>query len=162
MRMPVQSLVSLSGLRICHELWCRLQMCLWSGVAVAVAAAAASHCGSYSIPSRGTSIHHRYSAPRAPPKKEFKELKRPGGSISIMHHGNHWINLLFQLLYRVLGHILEGLHNFWNWQSIKNSASLEFPLWLSRNESDKPLRTRVRSLTSFSRFKDPALPWAVV
>ena len=35
----VQSLASLSGLKIpcCHELWCRLQMWLGSGVAVAVA-----------------------------------------------------------------------------------------------------------------------------
>lgn len=36
--MWVQSLVLLSGLRIqhCHELWCKLQMWLVSGVAVAV------------------------------------------------------------------------------------------------------------------------------
>ena len=35
----VQSLASFSGLRIqrCHELWCRSQMRLGSGVAVAVA-----------------------------------------------------------------------------------------------------------------------------
>ena len=39
MRMQVQSLASLSELRIqrCHELWCRLQMRLGSGIAVAVA-----------------------------------------------------------------------------------------------------------------------------
>ena len=39
MRMQVPSLASLSGLRIwhCHELWCRSQMRLGSGVAVAVA-----------------------------------------------------------------------------------------------------------------------------
>ena len=38
MRLRVQSLASLSGLRIwhCHELWCRLQMWLRSCVAVAV------------------------------------------------------------------------------------------------------------------------------
>ena len=38
MRTGVQSLASLSGFRIqsCHELWCRLQMRLGSGVAVAV------------------------------------------------------------------------------------------------------------------------------
>ena len=38
MRKHVQSLVSLSGLRIqhCHELWCRLQMQLRSHDAVAV------------------------------------------------------------------------------------------------------------------------------
>ena len=39
MRLRVQSLTSLSGLRIwhCHELWCRLQMWLESGIAVALA-----------------------------------------------------------------------------------------------------------------------------
>ena len=38
MRMCVQSLVLLSGLRIrhCHEMWCRLQMQLKSHIAVAV------------------------------------------------------------------------------------------------------------------------------
>ena len=39
MRMRVQSLVSLSGLRIrhCHELWCWLQMQLGTGFARALA-----------------------------------------------------------------------------------------------------------------------------
>ena len=39
MRLQVQSLVSLSGLRIlpCRELWCRSQMWFGSGIAVAVA-----------------------------------------------------------------------------------------------------------------------------
>ena len=43
-RLRVQSLASLSGLRIrcCHELWCRLQTRLGSGVAVAVARSAAA------------------------------------------------------------------------------------------------------------------------
>ena len=38
MRTRVWSLASLSGLKIrhCHELWCRLQMRLGSGVSVAV------------------------------------------------------------------------------------------------------------------------------
>ena len=45
-RLWVRSLASLSGLRIrrCRELWCRLQMWLRSGVAVALAQA-----GSYSF-----------------------------------------------------------------------------------------------------------------
>ena len=56
MRIQIQSLASLSGLRIqhFHELWCRPQMWLGSGVAVAVVKA-----GSYSsdsTPSLGTSI----------------------------------------------------------------------------------------------------------
>ena len=39
MRLLAKSLVSLSGLRIqcCHDLWCSSQMCLRSGVAVALA-----------------------------------------------------------------------------------------------------------------------------
>ena len=39
MRLWVQSLASLSGLKIwhCHELWCRSQTRLGSGIAVAVA-----------------------------------------------------------------------------------------------------------------------------
>ena len=43
MRMQVRSLALLSGLRIqhCCELWCRLQMCLGSCVALAVARLAA-------------------------------------------------------------------------------------------------------------------------
>ena len=38
MRLWVRSLALLNGLRLwhCHELWYRLQMCLGSGVAVAV------------------------------------------------------------------------------------------------------------------------------
>ena len=44
MSLRVQSLASLSGLRIrrCHELWCRSQTWLRPGVAVAVAVAVAS------------------------------------------------------------------------------------------------------------------------
>ena len=68
MRMQVQSLASLSGLRIwcCCELWCRSQMWLRSGVAVAVVKAGS--CSSNSTPSPGTSICQRYS-----PKKTNKQ-----------------------------------------------------------------------------------------
>ena len=56
MRMQVQSLASLGRLRIqcCHELCCRSQMWLGSGVAVAVVSAGS--CSSNSTPSLGTSI----------------------------------------------------------------------------------------------------------
>ena len=56
------------GLRIqhCHELWCRSQRWLGSGIAVAVAQAGS--CSSYSIPSLGTSICCRCS-----PKKKKKK-----------------------------------------------------------------------------------------
>ena len=55
MRMWVHYLVSLSGLRIrcCHELWCRLQTRLGSGVARAVVDAGS--CSSDLTPSLGPS-----------------------------------------------------------------------------------------------------------
>ena len=58
MRMGVQSLgyLSESGIRCCHELWCRLKMPLGSCIAVAVGEA--SKCSSDSTPSLGTSICH--------------------------------------------------------------------------------------------------------
>ena len=66
MRFQVQSLASLSGLRIqhCLELWCGLQMLLGSGVAVA------GSCSSSSTPSLGTSICCGCS-----PKKQKKKPK---------------------------------------------------------------------------------------
>ena len=56
MRLRVQSLASLSGLRIqcCRKLWCRFQRRLESGVAVAMALA--SSYSSDSTPSLGTSM----------------------------------------------------------------------------------------------------------
>ena len=54
----VQSLASLSGLRIwcCHELWCRLQMRLGSGVVMAMVEAGT--CRSDSTPSLRTYVCH--------------------------------------------------------------------------------------------------------
>ena len=43
--------------RCCHELWCRLQIPLRSGVAVAVTQARS--CGSISTPILGTSVCHK-------------------------------------------------------------------------------------------------------
>ena len=65
MRTQVRSLASLSGFRIrhCHELWCRSQMHLRSGVAVAVGGS----CSRVLVPSLGTYICCRYS-----PKKTKK------------------------------------------------------------------------------------------
>ena len=70
MRTQVQSLASLSGLRIwcCRKQWCRFHTQLRSDMAVAVVQA--SSCSSNLIPSLGTSICHRGS-----PKKE-KEKKK--------------------------------------------------------------------------------------
>ena len=58
-RMRVQSLAFLSGLKIrrYHKLWCRWKMWLGSGVAVAVMEACG--CSSNLTPSMGTSLHHR-------------------------------------------------------------------------------------------------------
>ena len=68
MRLRVPSLALLSGLRIqcCHELWCRLQMQLRSGVAVAVVQG--SSCSSNLTASLGTSIWRQCS-----PKKKKKK-----------------------------------------------------------------------------------------
>ena len=66
----IRSLALLSGIRIwsCHELWCRSQMWLGSGVAVAVAKAGS--CSSNLIPSLGTSKYHGCG-----PKKQKKKKK---------------------------------------------------------------------------------------
>ena len=71
MRLQVQSLASLGGLKIqgCCELWCRLQTRLGSRVAVALAWAGGY--SSYSTPSLGTSIR-RGNSPRNSKKTKKK------------------------------------------------------------------------------------------
>ena len=71
MRMQVQSLVSLSELRIGvgHKLRCRLHMQLGFGITVAMVEA--SSCSSYSTSSLGTSICHGCST-----KKKKKKTKK--------------------------------------------------------------------------------------
>ena len=73
MRFRVQSLASLSGLRIqhCRELWCRSQMQLGSGTAVAVVLAWS--CSSDSAPSLGTSICCGWGPKKK--KKIFNKIK---------------------------------------------------------------------------------------
>ena len=68
MRMRVQSLALLSGLRIwhCRELWCRSQT--WLGFRVAVAVVSALSYSSDSTPSLGTSMCRTCG-----PKKQRKE-----------------------------------------------------------------------------------------
>ena len=70
MKMQVQSLASLSGLRIwcCHELRCRSQTQLGSDVAVAVVLAGS--CSSNETPRLGTSICHGCG-----PKKQNNKTK---------------------------------------------------------------------------------------
>lgn len=74
MRLWVQSLAPLSGLRIwrCHELWCKLQTHLRFGVAVAVAKAGSS--SSNWTPSLGTSICCGYSPKKAKRKEKKKKF----------------------------------------------------------------------------------------
>ena len=69
MRMRVQSLTSLSGLRIwcCHELWCRLQMQIGSHVAVAGSCSSDSTPRAWALP---------YATPAALKKKGKKKKKR--------------------------------------------------------------------------------------
>ena len=69
MRMRVQFIASLIGLgiRLCSDLWYRLQMWLESGVAVPVAGS----CSSDSIPSLGISMCHTCSLKKQ--KKSKKE-----------------------------------------------------------------------------------------
>ena len=71
MRMQVQSLAPLSGLRIprCHELWCWWQMWLGSGISVAVVQAGS--CSSHSDPAWETP----YATGAAPPPKKKKSEK---------------------------------------------------------------------------------------
>ena len=77
-RMQVWFLASLSGLRIwhCHELWCRLEMWLISGMAVAVA----SCCSSNYIPSLGTSICHSCG-----PNKQTNKQTKMHNTISLKY-----------------------------------------------------------------------------
>ena len=85
MRMLVQSLASFSKSRIqrYHELWCRSQTRLRSGMAVAVAVAVAGSCSSNWTPSLGTSICHG-CGPKKKKKKKKKMLglKAPGALIA--------------------------------------------------------------------------------
>ena len=71
-----------SGLRIrhCHELWCRSQMWLGSGVDVAVAVVWAGSCSSDLTPSLGTSMHCRCGPRKKRKKEKRKKLKELGKS----------------------------------------------------------------------------------
>ena len=84
MRTQVQSLASLSGLRIqhCHELWCRSEIRLGSLIAVAV-----TQAGGYSSdlnPSLGTSICHR-CGPKKVKRQKRKEKKERMKLIADFH-----------------------------------------------------------------------------
>ena len=84
MRTGVQSLASLSELRIqhCHELQCRLQMRLRSGIAMAVLQAGS--CSSDLTPSLGTSIYLRCD-PRE--NKQTNKKKNSVVGVPLWHSG---------------------------------------------------------------------------
>ena len=75
MRMRVQSLALLSGLRIrhCHELWCRSQIPL--GSRIAVTAVWGQRCSAHSTHSLGISICHGFD-PRKQKNKNKKDKKQ--------------------------------------------------------------------------------------
>ena len=77
-RLRVRSLALFSGLRIrcCRELWCRWQMRLGSGVAVAVAMVQAGSCSSDETTSLGTSMCHGCGPKRT---KKTEKGRRGGG-----------------------------------------------------------------------------------
>jgi len=80
MRLWVRSLALLSGLRIwhCGGLWCRLQMWLRSGMAVAVPVVWAGSCRSNWTPSLGNSI-----CCGSDPRKDQKKKKKRNISFQI-------------------------------------------------------------------------------
>ena len=75
MRLWVRSLAWLSGSRIqrCRKLWCRLQMRLGSGIAVAVAQS--SSCSSDWTRSLGASICHLYGPNKTKKKRNHSSLQ---------------------------------------------------------------------------------------
>ena len=77
MRMQVQSLASLSRLRIwrCLELQCRSQM--WLGSSVAVAMVEVGSCSSDSTPSLGTSVCSEGSPKKTKRKKKVGQALSP-------------------------------------------------------------------------------------
>ena len=83
MRMQVGSLASLIVSRIqhCHELWCRSQTWLRSGVAVAVA----SSCSSDLTPSVGKSICRKFG-----PKKQSKWASNREGKLLKKPNDTSW------------------------------------------------------------------------
>ena len=76
MKLWVQSLAFLSGLRIWHccELWCRSQT-RWLVSCISVAVVQANSCSSYLTPSLGTSICHE-CGPKKQKQKQKKTIKQ--------------------------------------------------------------------------------------
>ena len=137
MRMWVQSLAPLSGLRIqhFHELWCRLMT--WPGSHIAVSVLQASSCKSDLTPSLGTSICRRYS-----PKKKKKEKN------------SLWTRSVYIYWALNMSIILLTGHNFWKWLSLLITLLTHFLLttgltpsylsWLKRSVSAEWISKRIQ------------------
>jgi len=92
MRIWVQSLALLSGLRIrcCCELWCRLQ--IWLGSYIAMAMVQAGNCSSDLTPSLGTSI-----CLRCDPKKQKKKKKKEEKNVNTYNFSNQRLEHLVHI-----------------------------------------------------------------
>ena len=119
MRRKVQSLASISGLRIqhCHELWCRSQTQL--GSCVAVALAQASGYSSDLTPALGTSKHHGGSPKKKKMKRKKERKKLTFKEFLLWHNGLRiqlqWLRSLqrheFNPQPGKMGYIIQHYHN---------------------------------------------------
>ena len=104
MRMRVQflALISRSGSQSCHELWCRSQTQLGSGIVMAVAKARS--CSSDLIPSLGISICHRCRCKKKKIKYINNNFQEFPGGLAQYRSGVVTAVVLVQSLARALPH----------------------------------------------------------
>ena len=118
MKMQVQSLASLSGLRIqwCHQLQCRSQIQLVSGIAMAVAKACS--CSSDLTPSTGISIccrcgHKKKKRENRIGKDQLWVFLLPRASASLSIRYGAWYPMILPSLPTSLHSALKCLKYFW-------------------------------------------------
>ena len=131
MRLHVRSLVSLSRLRIpcCHELWCRSQRWLRSGIAVALVQA--SSCSSNWIPSLGTSICCKCGPKRQKDKKTANtQRKQPLCQAQL--------NILLKLFYMLVTLQIK-CHWFSNFLKKEIEGEIRTFLWIKRTCKQKTI-----------------------
>ena len=107
--MQVRSLASLSGLRIrhSHELWCRSQMQLTSGISASLAQAGS--CNSDLTPSLGTSTCHGCSPKKH--KEREREREREREKLSFFERGKEEVRISEDRNMKVQRKEIEGLKN---------------------------------------------------